>query len=746
MAGLRVLQKNLVYVVGMDITGDEHALETLRGPNHFGQYGEIIKIVASKAKEGYAGHTSTGIYVTFASKDDAKTCIQAVDGTPHDGRVLRLVTPSPTSHLLIWNSSAQYGTTKYCSAFLRNERCTNRSCMFLHETGDDNDSFSRADLSSLNAASSQRLAPSAANTTSSKLPSAVPIQAQPSQSMAPPAVAQASGSQAVKAEAMSRSDSGDGSALPTSANWAKNPQVEQSRRSSQAASRATPSPKVTQSKLVLPRPESRTTRPPSTTPSESRSKAPQEPSSAASGTSSNSISRPSYPANLTRLADAIKYVGSADFSWSLDRSIYDQETLKLIDNFPPLLDPNGGIALHRRKQRELEKQKQNQEDEKTVRSLDVSEDEENLAGGSLQLGGEPENGDDILGPANTSRRQTPFGLFSGESQPFDRQASIGSEFSNLGLTGRSLTPQQQRNISLLKSGTQQHESILDQTQRGPAGTMSQHQSQLSNPFQTQNQQLSALSRHGRHASRFTFANDTSSASTAVKPATNAQLMAQQSAMMPHTQQKTFPGQQGSQPGLHTNFYSGVQGPPPGLKASGTPPISGGGMFGQGHGFASAMAGSTNFASNAGAKNNDENLRDLMRGRMTGGNNVGADTAKRESIFSNYSQPISTLNPAIGVSTVRGHQANAPLGHQDHVPLGHQDHVPSKPKKKGKRQRHADTSSLGGGAIVDLADPSILQARMHHSNIGQGPYGGAQTQGGYNSHGMMYGGSGFGSRW
>lgn len=73
----------------MDISNDENALETLRGPHHFGQYGEIIKIVASKAKEGYAGHQSTGIYVTFLRKEDASTCITAVDGTLHEGRVLR---------------------------------------------------------------------------------------------------------------------------------------------------------------------------------------------------------------------------------------------------------------------------------------------------------------------------------------------------------------------------------------------------------------------------------------------------------------------------------------------------------------------------------------------------------------------------------------------------------------------------------------------------------------------------------
>ena len=605
--------------------------------------------------------------------------------------------------------------------------------MFLHETGDDSDSFSRADLSSLNAASTQRLAPSGV-TSSTKLTHAIPSHTSSSQPTAPLPAAQAPSSQAVKAEAMSRSDSGDGPALPTTATWAKNPQVEQSRRSSQAASRATPSPKAANSKPVLPRPEIQAPRPPSTAPAESKQKAPLDPSSAASSSAEPPKPRTAYPASLARLVEAFKHVSSADFGWSLDRSMYDQETLDLFDNYPPMINPNGGLVLQLKRQFE---QEQSKESEKADQSSNVQDEEEHLAGGSLQLGGEPENGDDVLGTAS-SRRQTPFGLFSNDSRPFGQQASIGTEFSNLG-PGRSLTPQQQRNISLLKSGNQQQDSILDQTQRAPTGNTSQHHSQLSNPFQSQNQQLSSLSRHNRHASRFTFANDTSSASTAVKPSTNAQLMAQQSAMMPHTQQKSFANQQSTQPGLHGNFYSGVQGPPPGLKATGTPPISGGGMFGQGHGFASAMAGGANFASAAGSKN-EENIRELMRGRLAGGSAVGAEPGKREFNHFSYSNDASTPSPPPSLS--------APGRHQVYVPSAYRDDIPSKPKNKGKRQRHANASSLGGGATVDLADPSILQARMHHSGVGQGPYGGAQNQGGYNSHAMMYGGGGggFGGRW
>ena len=620
--------------------------------------------------------------------------------------------------------------------------------MFLHETGDDSDSYSRADLSSLNAASTQRLAPAAGSSSSKPNNQIASFSQQSPQTASLPAAASSS-SQMVKPEAMSRSDStesstakgGDGSALPTTANWAKNPQIEQSRRSSQGASRATPSPKTTQSKLAVSRSQSRSARSPSTAPPETKSKAPQEPSSSTEAPSRATKSKqPLLPTHLALLLDAFKSISNADFTWSLDRNLYDQATLDLIDNYPPLIDPNGGLILQLKKRQEEDTLKE--EAERAEQNPSIVDEEENLAGGSLQLGGEPEHGDTVLGAASNSRRQTPFGLFSNDTQPFDRQASIGAEFSSLGAGGRSLTPQQQRNISLLKSGNQQTDLSLEQNQRSGSTNTSQHHPQLSNPFQTQNQQFSALSRHGRQASRYSFANDLASGSTAIKPSASTQLMAQQSvSVMPHTQQqKGFPGQQGTQPNLHSSFYSGVQGPPPGLKASGTPPISGGGMFGQGHGFANAVVGGANYPSNTAAKSNEDSVRDLMRGRLGGGSAVGADIGKRESRF--LPHPDSTYTPSPPPNDLApGSHINGPLfGHQSH-------HVP-KPRKTGKRHRHANTSSFGGGATVDLADPGILQARMHHSGVGQGPYGGAQSQGGYNSHGMMYGGGGggFGGRW
>lgn len=90
LAGLRVVQKNLVYVTGLSPKiREDQLLQTLRGDQYFGQYGKIIKIVVSKAKETSHGQQSVGVYVTFARKEDAASCIAAVDGSQNGDRTLR---------------------------------------------------------------------------------------------------------------------------------------------------------------------------------------------------------------------------------------------------------------------------------------------------------------------------------------------------------------------------------------------------------------------------------------------------------------------------------------------------------------------------------------------------------------------------------------------------------------------------------------------------------------------------------
>ena len=755
LAGLRVVQKNLVYVVGLNPKiREEDLLQTLRGDQYFGQYGKIIKIVVSKAKEGSGGSQSIGVYVTFARKQDAASCIAAVDGSQNGDRILRFVF---LLHRLFAEakkaSRAQYGTTKYCSAYLRSEVCNNKGCMFLHETGEDNDSFSRQDLSSMNAVSTQRSAPSSAIGASSIKPTQQPSPPQPQPPPQQTLPVLAAGSQSMarhtsKDGTMSRSDSGDGSALPTTANWVKNPQIQQSRRSSHGANRSTPSPRTSSARLLATSTETRQTAEPSPSLADTtvQSNAHESPRSLADATETLTTSQDQH-SSLLGLERAVKTVTHSSFKWTLDRTMYDDETLSIIDNYPPLIDMNGGAVRQAMKaQQEEERLNEEEKQRNMLQAMSTVEDDDNLASGSLQLGGEPETQEhptDVVGRLGSGQRdmlqQRSFGI---PGQPFDGQVSTGNNFADLTLGGRSLTPQQQHHISLLKSNNPQHGVALEQRQRGTTSNTSLHQPQLSNPFQAQNQQLSALSGHTRQASRYTFANDSASASAIVKPATSAQLMAQQSAMMPPQLSKPFTSQPSQPPNLRTNFYSGVQGPPPGLKSSGTPPISGGGMFGQGHGFASAMGGSLGIGgSNFGGKNsNDDLMRDFLRGRSGAGNGLATDVGKREFMFPSFlpKPATSTISPAPGLqSSLYGPPLGAYNGHQD------QGHL--KQKKKGKKHRHANTSSSGGGGIVDLADPSILQARVHHGVAGQGQYGGTQGQGGYNLHNMMYGG-GFGGRW
>lgn len=134
LAGMRVIQKNLVYVIGLNPQGPTDDLpQLLRGEQFFGQYGKIQKIIVNRRTKTN-GAPGIGVYVTFARKEDAAKCIAAVDGSVNsEGRTLR----------------AAYGTTKYCSSYLRGQHCQNPQCMFLHEPGEDTDSYTRGDLSAM---------------------------------------------------------------------------------------------------------------------------------------------------------------------------------------------------------------------------------------------------------------------------------------------------------------------------------------------------------------------------------------------------------------------------------------------------------------------------------------------------------------------------------------------------------------------------------------------------------------------
>lgn len=688
LVGVRVVQKNLVYVTGLQPTvREDELLKTLRKPEFFGQYGNIQKISISN-RRGTDGHNqSLGVYVTFEKQEDATKCIQAVNGSMNGDRVLR----------------AQLGTTKYCSAWLRHETCTNRQCMFLHELAEEEDSYTRQDLSSINGINAQKPIPHAAGSSRSASrqqshPSPAPVAAQPM----------------IRSSSKDGSDHGDGPALPATANWARNPQV-RSRRGSHATSGAAPSPAisnalpVTTESAVEDEPVADVPAPtpgPSTAAPASAPVSPSAPTptpaAASPATRTKSAKTPAERAKRTTqdtLKSLLKSLEGCALAWPKPSAEQDDAS-----KYPPLFDSRGGER--RRAMRESEAASTTG-DQLTASVREPSEGEPESSG-SLALGGEPEDRDHVRDTHGFDPRRTAQPpIQRGSADGFFGQA-VGSGMtqstSNLGSIGtasRTMTPQQR--------------SFM----RPPTGFVEHLTAQTNTLFQGQG--------HNRQGSRFSFANDNRDAasSTSVKLTGNPRIMAQQSSMMP----STFHNQAGNQ-----YYGSSMPPPPPGLKSTGTPP----GMFGQ-HGFGLTAAF-------GGASKDNEIMQQLIN-RNRGGGAQAHDSGKREYTFSfnpNQYPPSNSSTPAPASNHLGSLFASQPGAFQD---------MGSKQKKKGKKHRNANTSSSGGSGIVDLADPSILQARMQshqqslqhqqqtlqqQSNGGLGPgvFGG-QSQGGYTNQGMMY---------
>ncbi|KAI5149279.1 CCR4-NOT transcription complex subunit 4 [Enteropsectra breve] len=165
---IRVIQKNLVYVIGLP---QKYADENiLRRHEFFGQFGNIKKIIVNKRCSIFENRAleaaakpcicegsyhkgsdvlprdprsiySTSVeyrpteitasaYITFSNDFEAKWCILDVDESILDGRQLKCT----------------YGTTKFCSFYLKNIACQNIECMYLHEWREQKDILTKDEL------------------------------------------------------------------------------------------------------------------------------------------------------------------------------------------------------------------------------------------------------------------------------------------------------------------------------------------------------------------------------------------------------------------------------------------------------------------------------------------------------------------------------------------------------------------------------------------------------------------------
>jgi CCR4-NOT transcription complex subunit 4 len=170
------------------------------------------------------------------------------------------------------------------------------------------------------------------------------------------------------------------------------------------------------------------------------------------------------------------------------------------------------------------------------------------------------------------------------------------------------------------------------------------------------------------------------------------------------------------PGQQAPSYSGVQGPPPGLRTTGTPPVNGGSMFGQGHGFTSG------YGASAATRDAADRAWDVRTGQRVGAQEAMGRKGEFTFPFSHNTSTSSTPAPP------GGHNMGG-YPYAGNQPGGAFQDQPQKQKKKGKKHRHANTSSSGGGVVDTVADPSILQARPYQNGTPAGLNGGYGAPGG-----------------
>jgi len=131
LSDARIITKNLVYIIGLS-SNIAHK-EKLNKYEYLGQYGTIQKIVVNRSKAYNLNSVhgpSYSAYVTYSKPYEASIAILSLDDKMIDNHIIR----------------ASFGTTKYCSYFLKGIECTNKECLFLHKLAGENDIIKRGEL------------------------------------------------------------------------------------------------------------------------------------------------------------------------------------------------------------------------------------------------------------------------------------------------------------------------------------------------------------------------------------------------------------------------------------------------------------------------------------------------------------------------------------------------------------------------------------------------------------------------
>lgn len=126
---IRIIKRNLVYVINLDPKIADK--EILTKKEYFGQYGKISKILVNLNKAYNSNNNSSGLsysaYINYSSNYEAALAILSIDSCVLNNKVIK----------------AAFGTTKYCSYYLKKQACPIKDCVYMHTVSDKTDIISK---------------------------------------------------------------------------------------------------------------------------------------------------------------------------------------------------------------------------------------------------------------------------------------------------------------------------------------------------------------------------------------------------------------------------------------------------------------------------------------------------------------------------------------------------------------------------------------------------------------------------
>lgn len=102
----RVIQKNLLYITNLPLNFTK---SQILSKDFLGIF-NITKVIQTYTND------SSSAYITFFTPKDVENCIKEWNESLVGGKVIKL----------------QYGTTKYCTFYMKGEVCPNSECLYLH--------------------------------------------------------------------------------------------------------------------------------------------------------------------------------------------------------------------------------------------------------------------------------------------------------------------------------------------------------------------------------------------------------------------------------------------------------------------------------------------------------------------------------------------------------------------------------------------------------------------------------------